>query len=125
MLTYCCHTVTLLKEGSEKLKTGAISLYDGTGKLKDGAGSLKDGAGKVDDGVVTLLDGIITLDDGMNEFDEKGIEKISKVYNDNVLPVKGRFTAIKEASKAYNTFSGIEEGKSGTCKFIFTTEAIK
>ena len=60
----------------------------------------------------------------MNEFDKDGIQKLSDVYNDDLLPIKDRFNAIKDAGDNYNVFSNIADGKKGTCKFIITTESI-
>lgn len=113
-----------LKDGANQLNLGAATLYTGIVKVNDGALQLHTGSHTLDDGVATLLDGVITLDDGMNEFDRDGIQKLSDVYHDDLLPVKDRFHAIKDAGSNYNVFSDIAEGKSGTCKFIITTESI-
>lgn len=123
--------VKQLKEGSKNLAEGITKLSDATGKLstgigqiKEGSGKLKDGTVELDDGAAKLKDGAFTLKDGMNEFNNDGIMKLSDAFNDDLLPVKDKLTAIKDAGEGYQVYTQLGEGQTGSVKFIITTDGI-
>ncbi len=124
--------VSQLKDGSVQLADGIEKLSDATGQLstglgqiREGSGQLKDGTVTLDNGVGTLKDGVGTLDDGMNTFNDDGIEKLSDVYNNDIKSLKDRVTAIKDAGASYQTYTGLGDNKTGSVKFIITTEGIE
>ncbi len=131
-------TITLF-DGTKKLKTGADafaqgtgklydgteSLYDGSLQVRDGSVKLADGAEQLDTGVGTLLDGTKKLRNGAVKLNKKGIKKITKIFKEDAPAAVETIDDILNRGKEYRSFSGIEEGMSGSVKFIFKTEEIE
>lgn len=107
-----------VRAGIRKLLLGADALGTGSGKLKSASSKLMEGINK-------LQNGSLALCDGMQEFDKKGMQKIDEIVKEDLENVKERFEALQNASKEYNTFSGIGKNMDGTVKFIYETEALE
>jgi putative membrane protein len=106
------------------LSDGLKQLANGSGELYSGIGTLKEGSAQLTDGVKLLADGAKELDDGMKKFKTEAVDKIMKVYNDEIKGLMDKLSAVTKASGAYNNFSGIADGTEGEVKFIFETEGI-
>ncbi len=115
---------TQLNTGINKLSNGVNQLNDNSGKLNDGAQQLVDGADKLADGVDQLKDGSTKLYDGMKEFNEKGIQKLTDLYENDVKTLIDRLDAVVKAGQAYDSFSGLAGGMNGEVKFILRADAI-
>lgn len=120
-----------LAAGGSKLQAGAGTLSEGIGKLAEGSSLLKDGTAelanggtKLTDGVNELADGADALRDGMQEFDEEGIQELTKTFDEDLQEVLDRVDAVVDAGKAYKTFSGAKESADGSVKFIIETGSI-
>lgn len=120
-----------LASGGSRLQAGAGTLSEGIGKLAQGSSQLKDGTAKLSssgtelkDGVGELADGADTLRDGMKEFDEEGIQELTKTFDEELQEVLDRVEAVTDAGKAYKTFSGAKESAAGNVKFIIETGSI-
>ncbi len=123
--------VTALYNGCDQLTAGVAKLTDGTSSLKNGSAQLTGGISELQNGGKSLIDGIVKLrdgskdlKDGMAEFDEKGIQKISDIVNNDMSGLTDRIQAISRASKDYNSFSGKSESMDGSVKFIIETDKI-
>lgn len=114
-----------LTANNDSLRGGIKEILHGIRKLDDGGSKVKDASTKVADGIAELQDGSTRLKDGMIKFDEKGMNKIEEAVNDDLLSLKDRFEALTDASKEYQSFSGIADGMEGTVKFIYETAAIE
>ena len=120
-----------LKDGTYTVSTGSAQLLEGAEKLSDGSGTLyagittlDDGAAKLKDGSQKLEDGAKKLNSGMKKFRREGIDKIINAYNDDITPLLDRLDALKEASKAYDNFSGKAADTEGEVKFIYETAPV-
>ena len=107
------------------LSTGAEELRNGSGVLLDGAFTLRDGTNALSNGADRLLNGSKELDTGMNKFKKDGIDKIVKVYSDDLSPLFDRLGKLTELSRDYTSFSGAANGVDTEVKFIYETDAIK
>lgn len=124
-------SIKALNNATGKLDTATGTLYDGTTTIKDGTSSLYDGTSKLEsatgelaDGVGKLKDGTTDLKDGTKEYQDKAINKIADLVDDNFDKIKDKLTATVKAGQQYNSFTGINKDMDGTVKFIIETEAI-
>lgn len=114
---------TLLK-GTDTLSAGIDQLAGGTGRLNLGLAQLQSGVNQLVAGVSKLKDGQMELSDGLKQFKEEGIDKLSESVNGNLGMLYSRAKAMCELSKAYQSFSGLADGMSGTVRFLYRTDAI-
>ena len=124
--------VASAKAGAEQLNTGATQLTKGTKSLYDGAGALNTGIRTLDknmpalvDGVTELRSGAKKLNNGLKEFDKEGIQKLAGAAGGNIGDLLDRMKATVNASKAYQSFSGISDDMDGQVRFIYRTEALE
>ena len=113
-----------LADGTSSLSEKIPALTDGISKLAAGSDQLIAGTSQIVNGVNELSDGAKTLDDGMNTFNTEAIGKLVTTYNGDIKEFAERIRAVVEASTEYDTFTKLEEGKTGTTKFIIKTEGI-
>lgn len=116
--------VTSLKDGGSQLASGVSQLASGANQVADGAGILAGGTQTLLDGANTLADGNQTLADGMQEYKEEAIDKLTDLFNGDIIGVTDRIDAMTNLAKEYKSFAGISDGVSGTTKFIIETEGI-
>ncbi len=121
-----------IKKGAKKLTKNTKKLTGAGNLLEDGVRELMAGGRKVSkatnllkEGVDKLTDGSRELKDGMSAFDKDGIAKIKETYDDKVASLFDNLDAVRNASKEYQTFSGLGDGMDGKVKFIYETSAIK
>ena len=118
-------------EGSDELYAGAGDLKDGTAELRAGAAKLyagvlqlKDGTPALVSGVTQLKDGAMQLSDGLQQLNKEGIQKLTKLLQDDLGDLTARVKATIDVSKDYRSFSGISDDASGQVKFIYRTDEI-
>ena len=118
-------------EGSNELYAGAGDLKDGTAELRAGAAKLyagvlqlKDGTPALVSGVTQLKDGAMQLSDGLQQLNNEGIQKLTKLLQDDLGDLTARVQATIDVSKDYRSFSGISDDASGQVKFIYRTDEI-
>ena len=118
-------------EGSNELYAGAGDLKDGTAELRAGAAKLyagvlqlKDGTPALVSGVTQLKDGAMQLSDGLQQLNKEGIQKLTKLLQDDLGDLTARVQATIDVSKDYRSFSGISDDASGQVKFIYRTDEI-
>jgi len=121
-----------LKDGASALSTGADQLKGGTSQLSSGATELKNGILTLKDGVPALVDGVsklkdgsMQLSDGLKEFNEKGIKKITELFDGKLSKLVPRIKAMIDVSQHYKSYSGLTDEMDGEVKFIYKTEEIK
>lgn len=123
-----------LKEGANKLTdnsanlvNGGSALVTGTNQIADAIGKISDGATELDNGAGELKNGANKLSDGMIQFNEEGIEKITKAFDDtgDVTDLFDRIKAVMNLGKEYQSFSQLADGTKGSVKFIIKTDAVK
>lgn len=76
------------------------------------------------EGVNKLNNGAKTLDEGMNKFNDQAIQKIVEVFDGDASELMDRLKALSEASKEYNSYSGLSENMDGEVKFIFVIDGL-
>lgn len=118
-------------EGSNELYAGAGDLKDGTAELRAGAAKLyagvlqlKDGTPALVSGVTQLKDGAMQLSEGLQQLNKEGIQKLTKLLQDDLGDLTARVQATIDVSKDYRSFSGISDDASGQVKFIYHTDEI-
>ena len=118
-------------EGSNELYAGAGDLKDGTAELRAGAAKLyagvlqlKDGTPALVSGVTQLKDGAMQLSEGLQQLNKEGIQKLTKLLQDDLGDLTARVQASIDVSKDYRSFSGISDDASGQVKFIYRTDEI-
>ena len=112
-------------KASKSVKSGSDKLINGANKLKKGSNKLHKATGKVADGIGKLSDGADDLYEGMDKFDQKGIQKLNNVYEDDIKTLKTRLEKLTDMSKDYTNFSGISKGMNGKVKFVIETAEVK
>lgn len=118
-------------EGSDELYAGAGDLKDGTAELRAGAAKLyagvlqlKDGAPALVSGVTQLKNGAMQLSEGLQQLNKEGIQKLTKLLQDDLGDLTARVQATIDVSRDYRSFSGISDDASGQVKFIYRTDEI-
>ena len=86
-------------KASKSVKSGSDKLINGANKLKKGSNKLHKATGKVADGIGKLSDGADDLYEGMDKFDQKGIQKLNNVYEDDIKTLKTRLQKLTDMSK--------------------------
>ena len=118
-------------EGSNELYAGAGDLKDGTAELRAGAAKLyagvlqlKDGTPALVSGVTQLKDGAMQLSEGLQQLNKEGIQKLTKLLQDDLGDLTARVQATIDVTRDYRSFSGISDDASGQVKFIYRTDEI-
>ena len=106
-----------LKGGTAQLRAGAAQLYNGVLQLQDGTPALVSG-------VTQLKDGAMQLSEGLQQLNKEGIQKLTKLLQDDLGDLTARVQATIDVSKDYRSFSGISDDASGQVKFIYRTDEI-
>lgn len=114
-----------LADGASQLAEGTAALESGAKELQDGIGSLKDGSGALVDGVAQLKDGAGELADGLREFDEEGIQKITRLLEEDLKELADRVKATLDLSKEYSSLTESVLAEDESVRFIYKTGAIK
>ena len=124
-------SIRQLSAGSAQLKEGVTAFNNGVGQLSDGIAALRTGSGQLAgsgdslvQGCAALTEGLQALQKGMITFDEEGIQKIADLAGDDLQNVLTQIRALKKADGAYQSFSGLKEGQSGSVRFIIETDEI-
>jgi putative membrane protein len=114
-----------LAVGTKKVTTYTKQIADGLNTLDSAMNKLTSKSSALPDGVSKLKDGSMQLSDGLNEFNKKGIKKITNLVNGDLDDFIDRLKAIIDVSKKYNSFSGISKDMDGNVKFIYKTDTIE
>lgn len=112
-------------KASKSVKSGSDKLINGANKLKKGSNKIHKATGQVSDGIGKLSDGAKDLYEGMDKFDQKGIQKLNNVYEDDIKTLKTRLEKLTDLSKDYTNFSGLSKGMDGNVKFVIETAEVK
>ena len=123
-----------LYKGSKQLSRGindytaSVSAVDeGAGALYDGAKELDKAAGEIRDGLDELKDGTTKLRDGVKEFDEEGIQELTKIAGEELRTVLTDLKSLRGNAAGYQAFSARElpAGTKGSVRFIIETAEIR
>ena len=113
-----------LTAGTEELQSGAVSLSGGASALYQGAQRLKGSIPALTGGIQQLRDGAMQLSEGLKEFSEEGIDKLIEAVDGNLDNLLTRLRAALDASKHYQSFSGLDDAMDGQVKFIYRTDSV-
>lgn len=124
--------VSQLAQGSGQLRTGVEAytkgvdqICAGVKELGSGSSSLASAGEALLEGADTLTEGMEAYEDGVRTFDEEGIQELSRLAGDDLQTLADRLRALQEADRAYDTFSGLAKGQTGSVRFLVETEEIK
>lgn len=124
-------SIRQLSVGSAQLNEGVTAFGNGIAQLSDGISTLRTGSSQLSgsgdslvQGCAALTEGLQALQKGMVTFDEEGIQKITDLTGKNLQDILIRIRALKEADSAYQSFSGLKDGQSGSVRFIIETDEI-
>lgn len=120
-----------LSAGSQQLTEGMKAFDNGIGQLSEGIAALHSGSSQLSgssdsllQGCAVLTEGLQALQKGMITFDEEGIQKIADLTGADLQEVLTQIRALKKADGAYENFSGLKDGQSGSVRFIVETDEI-
>lgn len=132
--------ISKLKNGGEKLRSGADSLYQGLSQVNAALAQ----AAQADPSLAGLAASVSQLTDGSKQLADsvstytKGVEKACDSIDDSsasntddtekkqeLQSLTEKLKSLKENDGAYNNFSGLEDGKTGSVSFIIETDEIK
>lgn len=113
-----------LQAGAQELQNGVDSFSGGASALYQGSLRLKEGIPALTDGIQQLRDGAMQLSDGLKEFNEEGIEKLLDAVNGDLDGLLTRLRAALNASKRYQSFSGIDDSMDGRVRFLYRTASV-
>lgn len=119
-----CSGLYKLKDGVDQLSSGTRDLRNGCRDLKDGTQELRDSANDLIDGVGELNDGAIELKDGVREYDEDGIQKLTRLVDDDANDCIDTLKEVIKLGKDYKSFAGKQDSWDGSVVFIYRTEGI-
>lgn len=124
-----------IKKNSKKITSNSASLRRATKQLEKGTKSLTAGlkklvvkTGDVSKALGKLSGGAEELSEGMSTFQEEAVEKLTGTVTDVMDGLGGfedRLSGVTDASKDYQSFSGLAKGMNGSVKFVMSTEEIK
>lgn len=132
--------ISKLKNGGEKLRSGADSLYQGLSQvnaalaqaaqadpslagLAASVSQLTDGSKQLADGVSTYTKGVEKACDSIDDSSSSNTDDTEK--KQELQSFTEKLKSLKENDGAYNNFSGLEDGKTGSASFIIETDEIK
>lgn len=110
--------------GLSAYTAGVSSASNGAQQVTAGLGQLKSGGTGLVSGVQQLRDGAMQLSDGMNAFVSGLTSKLGNLSDSQLSAVLPSLSAMFEAAKSYDNYSGIAEGMTGSVRFVIKTAAI-
>ena len=114
-----------LRTGASQLNGGASQLGGGTTELCSGIMTLKNSTPALVDGVKQLRNGSRELADGLDTFNREGIQKLVDAVDSDLEGFVERLKATADASRGYQSFSGIDPETEGQVKFIYRTAPVE
>ena len=72
--------------------------------------------------MTALQSGAQQLANGMAEFDQNGIQKLTKAVNGNLSGVFDRLNAVKDYANSAEVYGGVLDGQTASVKFIYKTD---
>ncbi len=116
-----------LSRGINDYTAGVSAVDEGAGALYDGAKELDKAAGEIRDGLDELKDGTTELRDGVKEFDEEGIQELTKIAGEELRTVLTDLKSLRGNAAGYQAFSARElpAGTKGSVRFIIETAEIR
>ena len=120
-----------LEQGADQLQSGAASLNSGIRQANDsglvelgkGAADLAQQGGALADGAGSLARGVKKLRDGVGDLNEDGIQKLSDDTSGMRVSLSRR-NAVVGLGEEYQSFSGLQQGMTGTVRFVIDTAEI-
>lgn len=123
-----CATLTALKEQLDSYNTfhtGLITYTQGVASASAGAAKLNGSMPDLKEGVAALKDGAWQLCDGLTTFNTDGIDKLTRLVEDDLDELLTRARALIHAADDAQNYSGIADDTDGKLRFIWRTDAIE
>ena len=129
----------VLAETLNSLKTGAQQLYDGITALNRGIEQIHTASGQIEQGmsginnagpsmrsaVSALTGGADEFASALREYNEEAILELTDRFDGELRDVLVRFKGLRQSDRTYENFGGIEEGRTGSVRFIIETDSVK
>ena len=61
----------------------------------------------------------------LREYNEEAIRELTDRFDGELRDVLVRFKGLKQSDRTYENFGGIEEGRTGSVRFIIETDSVK
>lgn len=123
-----CATLTALKEQLDSYNTfhtGLITYTQGVASASAGAAKLNGSMSDLKEGVAALEDGAWQLCDGLTTFNTDGIDKLTRLVEEDLDELLTRARALIRAADDAQNYSGIADDTDGKLRFIWRTDAIE
>ena len=114
-----------VSEGARSLSGGAKALSSGAAELQSGAGQLAQGTDSLRKGSGELAVGAAQLREGLETFDEKAIQAITRLVNEDGRELAERLKALAELGRTYRaSYTGRSPQAEGELRFIYRSSSI-
>ena len=110
------------KDGVEEFNKGIGEIKKGAEGLKKGSGTLSSQGDKLLEGYGALKSGVSTYSDAVESFYDEGICKLYEEGISKINDLQNFVRMMEEADNIYDTYSGLDEGQTGSVSFIIETE---
>lgn len=117
-------TTVGLSPAASLTAAGAKGLNAGVQTVQSSMEQLVTGGAELKAGTAALAEGNETLAEGMAQYKSEAIDKLTELFDGDLLQITERLKAMTEAGKEYQSFAGIHSNMSGSTKFIIETEGI-
>lgn len=126
-----------IKKQFQQLQTASTAVSQGTSALATGVSQLNDGISSLNDGVQSAIannatlknafsaysSGLCEFSEAINKLNTEGLQKMSdtgKEYSNLVNIIE----TLKKADVSYQSFTGLQEGQTGSVSFMIETAKI-
>ncbi|MFZ5974135.1 MAG: hypothetical protein ACOYU3_01830 [Bacillota bacterium] len=113
-----------IADGLSQLSEGLAQLKKGAAKLSGGLDTLASNGEALSKGSQSLTDNAADIASGMEQY-SRGVHDFSRGVNGSVDDLNARKDAVLALGEAYNNFSLLPDGCTGSVRFVFTTEPVK
>ena len=124
-------SLPVLGENTQSIADGLSQLSDGLAELEQGAAqlsgaldTLSSNGGALRAGSQSLTDNAAGLASGMDRYSQ-GVHDFSQGANGSIDDVNARKDAVLALGEAYDNYSLLPQGCTGSVRFVFTTNPIR
>ena len=114
-------------DGASTLAKQLDGLATQAPQLLSGVDALSTGASQLAQGLSATAQGSGALTQGLSTFNDEGISKVVNAFDEldeDLGSTSDRLDALRDAARAYNSFSGKADGATSSVRFIYKTAQI-
>lgn len=114
-----------IKDGSSQLLTGSHDLVTGIKALLQGTNQLTSNSKLLNDAAIQLSRGSQKLLNGLNEFDDKGLSKITSFVENDIKKNVHKTEEMIKLANDYKIFTKVADNVESSTKFIMIVNSKK